>query len=341
MKREDKLREFNVGRKKITDVIVKSIPQLKRSQVNDREGFNKTEIDTKWGTITINEKEKTNVNVTQLPDNIVTPIIIELENQFGEKGDTGPMGEGENIDNIDSVDPEEYGYDDDYVMEIIDPVTNDESDVLSLDSPEDILEEYGEWIQVAGYRTFKNRKEYGFYVDELGNTLGVFEGEESSIGWPAEPPGSRLLKLHSHPRRNSYAFPSVADVKLTTGIDVAKESTHPEAWEMIMTDITIQDGDVAILFIEKVDVDGNAPTKSQIRRELEALMDKNTELLREEGAARDNDIRAQLKGIENKLDRRVDLLNRYIGLDGRRVKFHLREVDITELGPYAMPRGVK
>jgi hypothetical protein len=341
MKRENKLREFDVGRKKITDVIVKSIPQVKPSQVDDREKYNKTEIDTKWGTITINQKGKTKVNVTQLPDNIATPVIIELENQFGEKGDTKPSREGKSIHDIDSIDPEEFGYDDDYVLEVIEPVANDESDVLGLDSPEDVLEEYGEWIQVAGYRTFKNRKEYGFYVDDIGNTLGVFEGEESSIGWPSEPSGSRLLKLHSHPRTNSYAFPSVADVKLTTGIDVAKKTAHPEAWEMIMTDITIQDGDVAILFMEKVDIDGNAPTESQIRRELLDLMDKNTELLREEGVAKDNDIRAQLRGIEGKLDRRVDLLNRYIGLDGRRVKFHLREVDITELGPYAMPRGVK
>lgn len=341
MKRESKLREFNVGRDKITDLIVKSIPQVKRSQVDDKEKYNKTEIDTKWGTITINQKGKTKVNVTQLPDNIAVPVIIELENRFGEKEGAGSAGEGKDINNIDKVDPGEYGYSDNYVLEHIDPITNDESDVLGLDSPEDVLEEYGSWIQVAGYRTFKNRKEYGFYVDDIGNTLGVFEGEESSIGWPSEPPGSRMLKLHSHPRRSSYAFPSVADVKLTTGIDVAKKATHPEAWEMIMTDITIQDGDVAILFIETVNVDGNAPTKFQIRRQLEVLMEKNTGLLREEGTAREDDIRAQLRGIEKKLDRRVDLLNRYIGLDGRKVKFHLREVDITELGPYAMPRGVK
>lgn len=67
-------------------------------------------------------------------------------------------------------------------------------------SPRDIDERFNNWIQTIVNRTHSTNKEYGFYVDRIGNIIGVVDGQENEIHWPNDYTGHRWLKFHTHPR---------------------------------------------------------------------------------------------------------------------------------------------
>lgn len=75
-----------------------------------------------------------------------------------------------------------------------------------------ILKDYLPWIQEIIRRTQSSNNEYAFYVDRVGNTIGVIEGSRNSVDMPPLDDSNEQLSFHTHPRLKSSLVPSENDI---------------------------------------------------------------------------------------------------------------------------------
>jgi hypothetical protein len=346
MRREDKLKEYNIGRRRATEIIESSIGIGNVNDTDVQDKYSKTIINTDWGPITLNAKDDLVVNLTQVPDDKARRAINNIEKELG----TGTGGGSTAVTKGQQEDGKKSLYSivsrtrtrpwmgGEYPVDDIKP--NSVSKEYNNESyPEEIINDFGAWIQVCLYKTLRDGKEYGFYVEGNNNVVGVIEGKESKISFPGEGYGTIPIKLHTHPRKNSFAFPSVTDLRSITG--VGREDSHmtEEGWYMIGTSWELSNDTAAIMFANLVDKKVVCPDRREIERRLNDLRRQNL-ALKEFDMVDTRDVEAQNEGIVSGLGDRIDIWSEFCREEDKDIEFNMEVVDMTELGPYRKPQGL-
>lgn len=86
----------------------------------------------------------------------------------------------------------------------------------------ELVPKFKQWIIEIYERTKNTGKEHGFYVDWYGNVIGIVQGTEDRINWPADVKANRVIMFHTHP----MGTPALSSTDLDAFSDMNQQASQ-------------------------------------------------------------------------------------------------------------------